>query len=109
MTSPITGPYDQNDPYNKWYQKNKKIFTLDLLIGNEDFLGKNLSVKMIQALILQHYKEADYFLIDPAKENKKAIYVYQKAGFEILEEFIPEFDPILHIMMRLEVKHLLQF
>ncbi len=107
MTSPITGPYNQTNDYNKWYVEGKQTFTLDLLIGPLEFLGKGLSHKMIQALILNQFSDADYFIIDPAKDNLKAIHVYEKAGFKKIDEFFPSFDPIkCHIMMRMAVKDL---
>jgi len=40
ITSPVTGPYNENDDYNKWYVDGSKTYTLDLLIGEKDFLGK---------------------------------------------------------------------
>lgn len=107
MTSPITGPYDQTDDYNKWYVEGKQTFTLDLLIGPEEFLGKGLSYNMIQSLIFNQFSDADYFIIDPAKDNPKAIHVYEKAGFKKVGEFFPSFDPTkCHVMMRMAVKDL---
>lgn len=106
MTSPIVGPYDPNDDYNKWYVEGKKTFTLDLLIGPKEFLGKRLAHRMIQQFILNQFSNADYFIIDPAQSNPKAIHVYEKAGFKKVGEFYPAYDPIPHLMMRLEVNEL---
>ena len=41
MTSPVAGLYDENDEYNKWHVDSSKTYTLDLLIGEKDFLGKD--------------------------------------------------------------------
>lgn len=106
MTSPIEGPYDPNDNYNKWYENGKQTFTLDLLIGEKQFLGKGLSHLMIQQFILKQYHDADFFIIDPEVANSKAIHVYEKAGFKKVEEFRPAFNPKPHLMMRLAVKEL---
>ncbi|MCW5589130.1 MAG: GNAT family N-acetyltransferase [Legionellales bacterium] len=106
MTSPVMGPYDSKDDVNKWYIEGKKIVTLDLLIGPKEFIGKGLAHKMIQAFILDKFVDADFFLIDPALSNPKAIHVYEKAGFKKLTEFCPAYDPVPHLMMRLEVKEL---
>ena len=43
MTSPIDGPYDPDDDYHQWFIDGKKTYTLDLLIGEKEFLGKGLA------------------------------------------------------------------
>ncbi len=101
MTSPVVGPYNPSDDYNKWYVEGKQTFTLDLLIGPKCFLGKGLAHKMIQEFIINKFSHADYFIIDPAKSNRKAIHVYEKVGFKKVDEFCPSYDPIPHLMMRL--------
>lgn len=106
MTSPVDGPYDENDDYNKWYVDGSQTFTLDLLIGEKIFLGKGLAHVMIQQFILDQYADADYFIIDPEAENTKAIHVYEKAGFKKVAELCPAFYPKPHIMMRLIVDEL---
>lgn len=106
MTSPVNGPYDENDDYNKWYVDGTKTFTLDLLIGEKNFLGKGFAHLMIQHFILDQYTDADYFIIDPETANTKAIRVYEKSGFKKVGEICPAFNPKPHIMMRLEVDKL---
>jgi len=103
MTSPVEGPYDEKDDYDKWYVEGKSTYTLDLLIGPEKFIGKGLAHRMIQEFILDKFSDADFFIIDPGKTNKKAIHVYEKSGFKTVGEFCPAYDPIPHLMMRLEV------
>lgn len=100
MTSPITGPYEESDPYNKWFKEGERIITLDLLIGEETYLGKKLSHQMIEAFIDEHYRDHTKILIDPAENNPKAIHVYEKAGFIKQARFMPDFDPTTpHWMM----------
>jgi aminoglycoside 6'-N-acetyltransferase len=106
ITSPITGPYDPKDNYNKWYIDGKKTFTLDILIGEKSFLGKGLAHVMIKKFILEQYPDADFFIIDPEVVNTKAIHVYEKVGFKKIEQFYPAFNPKPHIMMRIEVNKL---
>ncbi len=106
MTSLIEGPYDENDDYEKWYREGEKTYTLDLLIGEKSYLGQGLAVPMIQHFILDKFADANYFIIDPAKKNKKAYHVYEKAGFQFQEEFCPSHDPIPHMMMRLAIADL---
>ena len=106
MTTPVTRPYDPNSAYDKWYIDGKNTFTLDILIGPEKFLGKGLASRMIQEFIKTQFAEADFFLIDPAQNNPKAIHVYEKAGFIKVGEFFPAFDPkVLHVMMRAMLKN----
>ena len=100
MTSPVTGPYDTSHDYNCWYEDGKRIFTLDMLIGDVNFLGRCLAQPMIEQFIEAEYSDADFFLIDPECANERAIHVYRKAGFEPLAEFIPDFNPKPHLMMR---------
>lgn len=106
MTSPIEGPYDANDDYNKWFVAGKSTFTLDLLIGPKEFLGRGLAHRMIQEFIQNQFAHADFFMIDPGQSNQKAIHVYEKAGFKKVGEFCPSYDPVPHFMMRLAVQDL---
>ncbi|MCF6766345.1 acetyltransferase [Thiotrichales bacterium 19S3-7] len=106
MTSPITGPYDANDDYNRWYDDGKNSYTLDLLIGEAAFLGKGLADKMIRSFIVSQSVNADIYLIDPEAINTKAIHVYEKVGFKKIGEFYPAFNQKRHIMMRLFVEDL---
>lgn len=104
MTTPIVGPYDPKDAYNQWHIANKKTFTLDILIGAKEFLGKGLAADMIRKFILAEYASADFFLIDPEASNHKAIHVYEKVGFKKVGEFYPTNNTALHCMMRLGVR-----
>jgi len=106
MTSLVDGPFDSNDNYNKWYIDDKQTYTMDLLIGELDFLGKGLADIMIQSFILDQYSDVDFFIIDPETENSKAIHVYKKAGFKKVEGFRPDFNPKPHTMMRMAVQDL---
>ncbi len=104
MTSLVGGPYDSQDAYNKWLEDGKKTITLDLLIGEESFLGKGLASQMIQEFLSDNLLQVSTVLIDPESANFKAIHVYEKVGFKKIEEFIPKFNPIPHWMMRLRIK-----
>ncbi|MCR9191294.1 MAG: acetyltransferase [Gammaproteobacteria bacterium] len=91
---------------HEYFMKDASTMTLDLLIGEEAFLGKGLAVAMTQELILDKFSDTDYVLIDPSASNPKAIHVYEKAGFKKIADFIPSYDPIPHLMMRLTVQDL---
>lgn len=106
MTSPIEGPYDPVHINKKWYIEGEPTFALDLLIGPEKYLGKGLAHKMIQNFILDKFSNASFFITDPAKNNHKAIHIYEKAGFKAVDDVIPNYDPIPHVMMRLDINEL---
>lgn len=99
---------DENNIYGKWREKEGKTYTLDLLIGEEEFLGKGLSHLMIKKFIHDQFLAATAFLIDPETRNTKAIHVYEKAGFIKAEEFRPgsgQFATGLpHVLMKLNLK-----
>jgi RimJ/RimL family protein N-acetyltransferase len=101
----MTSPIEKDQEYAI---KNASTITLDLLIGEEAFLGKGLAVEMIQSFILDKFSNTDYFLMDPSASNTKAIHIYEKVGFKKIADFIPTYDPVPHIMMRLAVNNLIQ-
>lgn len=106
MTSLVEGPLNTNDPIDKWYEEGKVSITLDLLIGEEEYLGRGLGHRMIQEFLLDKFPHTSKVLIDPAVTNTKAIHVYEKAGFEKIEQFTPAHDPKLHYMMHLKMDDL---
>lgn len=88
----------------KWREKEGKTYSLDLLIGEDAFLGQGMSHLLIQKFIKDKFSHATAFLIDPELRNLHAIHVYEKAGFNIVEEFKGEhgeFAGIPHVMMKL--------
>jgi RimJ/RimL family protein N-acetyltransferase len=77
---------------------------LDLFICNRNYLGKGLSVPLIHQFLLTHFNHISKVTIDPEKTNTKAVHVYQKAGFHIVEEFIAPWHPVPHFKMELDMK-----
>lgn len=107
MTSRIDGPYNSNDPYSKWYEDGKETITLDLLIGEEDYLGKGLASRMIQEFLLDKFSHISKVMIDPEEDNPRAIRVYEKAGFRKIEKFAQTHDdPKPCWMMHMEIEEL---
>jgi RimJ/RimL family protein N-acetyltransferase len=104
MVSTVTDDQaeNQNDPLAKWVEFNKKMITLDLLIGEEEHLGKGLATPMIQQFLADHYADADIVFIDPECANTKAIHVYEKAGFKKIEQFVASWHPVPHWLMQLK-------
>ena len=101
----ITSSIDKSsDEISRWCEEEGSAITLDLLIGDLDYLGKGLSTRVIQEFLLSQFPNVTEVLIDPEATNTRAVHVYQKAGFKILGEFIPSHSPHLHYMMRLNTK-----
>lgn len=101
ITSEVEKP---SDPLASWCSEEGRAITLDMLIGEEDYLGKGYSVRLIQEFLNAEFPDADQVLIDPEATNARAIHVYKKAGFVPLGEFVPSHSPNLHLMMRLDRK-----
>jgi aminoglycoside phosphotransferase (APT) family kinase protein len=81
--------------------------TLDLFICDLNYLGKGIAVPMIREFLTTHFSNVKRILIDPEATNKRAIHVYQKAGFKIIGEFIASWHPVPHYQMELYMKDLL--
>ncbi|MCB1149207.1 MAG: GNAT family N-acetyltransferase [Chlamydiia bacterium] len=76
--------------------------TLDLFIGDTNYLGRGLAVPMIHKFLLDLFPNKKRVFIDPEATNKRAIHVYEKAGFKFLHEFIAPWHPVPHHQMVLE-------
>jgi len=101
--------YDQDIPFAFLITspEGKDAVTLDLFICNLNYLGKNLSVPLIQEFLVTHFPHVKRVLIDPEATNTRAIHVYQKVGFKITGEFIASWHPVPHYQMELKMKDLL--
>lgn len=106
MTTLIEGPHSSEDGINKWYEEGKTTILIDLLIGEEKYLGKGLAARMIREFLLDKCSHVSKALIDPEVTNKKAIHVYEKAGFKKVEHFEPKYYPVPHWMMILDMDQL---
>ena len=92
--------------WSKLREKKGKTYSMDMLIGDEAFLGKGMSHLLIKKFIAEHFQHAAAFLIDPELRNIHAIHVYEKAGFVIVDQFRGEhgrYAGIPHIMMKLKL------
>ena len=102
--------YDGDIPfaYLLTSEKRKDAITLDLFICDLNYLGKGLSVRMIQEFLISQFPNVKEVFIDPEAKNTRAIHVYQKVGFRIVGEFIAKWHPVPHYDMRLNMKELIQ-
>lgn len=104
ITSSVDKPEDE---LAHWCSEEGDAITLDMLIGDNNYLGKGLSHILIQEFLVSQFPQAAEVLIDPEATNSHAIHVYKKVGFTILDEFIPSHSPHPHYMMRLDMKKLM--
>lgn len=103
--------YDQQTPfaYLLTSDKDDDAVTLDLFICDLNYLGKGLSVQMIQEFLVGQFPDKKTVLIDPEATNARAIHVYEKAGFRIIGEFIASWHPVPHYQMEASMKDLKGF
>ena len=106
ITSTVSKPDDELTP---WCVEDGDAITLDMLIGDTNYLGNGLSHILIKEFLISQFPQVNEVLIDPEATNSHAIHIYKKVGFTILGEFIPSHSPHPHYMMRLEMKNLIGF
>ena len=95
------------DEYAKYSESGGLAITLDIFIGDTEYLGKGLADIIIKEFLLSQFSDVSEIFIDPEKSNKKAIHVYQKTGFRIVGEFIAAWHPVPHYIMKLDMQNLL--
>ena len=93
--------------YIPFLEPDRATYTLDFFIGNENFLGIGFAVPTL--ILFRDYlgKCGDAFLIDPECDNVKAIHVYEKAGFKIVNQYEAlegEFKGKKHFLMKWVMK-----
>lgn len=71
------------------YPKTSEIvYGMDQFIGEVDYWNKGIGTKYIKMIFsfLKEKRNANAVILDPHKNNKRAIKAYQKAGFRIIED-----------------------
>lgn len=81
--------------------------SLDLFICDLKYLGKGLGVQLIREFLLSQCTDKKMIYIDPEATNTRAIHVYEKVGFRIIDEFVAKWHPVPHYKMRLSMSELL--
>lgn len=76
---------DLSETHRANMSKTGHTVSLDFGIGNKEYLGRGLGASTLLAFI-RFYTDridvrADTFFIDPDENNRRAIHVYNKAGF----------------------------
>ena len=82
-----------------------EAWTLDVLIGPPEYVGRGIAAQMLESFLshIQYQNRAlRTVLIDPEANNSRAIHVYEKAGFQLVSEFVPSdgaFQGKPHVLM----------
>lgn len=95
-----------DDQYAKYSEMNGLAITLDIFIGDAKYLGKGLASIVIKEFLLSQFSNVSEVFIDPEQKNARAIHVYKKVGFHIIDEFIAMWHPTPHYIMKLNMKYL---
>jgi RimJ/RimL family protein N-acetyltransferase len=92
MTSEMLVSPDLPEYYLDCLSKTGKTYSIDFMIGNKNYVGKGLGAPTLEAFM--KYIRAnvdntiDRFMIDPEEDNTRAKHVYEKAGFQLISEFV---------------------
>lgn len=74
-------------------ETNDKIYAMDQFIGEPNYWNQGIGSAYIKMMCMYLKKErgAEVVLLDPHKDNLRAVRAYQKAGFKIIAE-LPEHE-----------------
>lgn len=98
MTSNAAEGTPPTDLFYPWLETDGLTMTIDFMFGKEAFL-----VKRLAAFLSKDNVKA--LLIDPAVNNARAIHVYQKVGFKIVDKFVRAsgyFAGVEHYLMKIK-------
>ncbi len=85
--------YDElYDDYH-YPRSNEIVYGMDQFIGEPNFWSKGIGTKYTKMVFdfLKKERNVDAVILDPHQDNKRAIRMYQKAGFRIIEN-LPEHE-----------------
>ena len=85
--------YDELYEEYHYPQNEETVFATDQFIGEPEYWSKGIGTKYMQTVInlLKTEQNADAVIVDPHKNNPRAIRAYEKAGFKIIGE-LPEHE-----------------
>lgn len=74
-------------------ETDEKVFAMDQFIGEPEYWNKGIGTEYCKVACRYLHEEmgADRVILDPRKNNPRAIRAYQKAGFELIKE-LPEHE-----------------
>ena len=75
------------DEYN-YHKSDEKIYAMDQFIGEPEYWNMGIGAEYCRVVCqyLRTEMAADAVILDPRKNNPRAIRAYQKAGFKIIKE-----------------------
>lgn len=85
--------YDElYDDYH-YPRSNEIVYGMDQFIGEVEYWSKGIGTKYTKMIFdfLKKERKADAVILDPHQDNPRAIRMYQKAGFRIIED-LPEHE-----------------
>lgn len=94
------------DAYAKYSELDGLAITLDIFIGDTEYVGKGLASTVIKEFLLSQFSDISEVFIDPEQSNARAAHVYQNVGFCIVGEFIAPWHPVPHHIMKLDMKNM---
>lgn len=74
---------ESKDPLAKFCPPHKETYGVDFFTGEKDFIGKKLSVPLLQAFahfLVEKHPNCQALLFDPSENNPRAIHIYSKLG-----------------------------
>ena len=80
------------DEYD-YLDKGQTVFAMDQFIGEPEYWNRGIGTSFLKLMAdyLKEQKSADRILLDPHKNNFRAIRAYEKAGFRIIRS-LPEHE-----------------
>ena len=87
--------YDELYTDYHYPKSDEVVYGIDLFIGEPKYWSKGIGTKYIQMIFdfLKKERNANAVILDPHKNNPRAIRAYQKSGFRIIED-LPESETI---------------
>ncbi len=73
-----------------YYKTENVVYAMDQFIGEPEYWSKGIGTKYINQIcsFLKQNCKADMVIMDPHKNNDRAIRAYQKCGFKIIKELL---------------------
>ena len=89
LTTPISHDKDRPDNFKKLYDDNDTLY-IDEVLVDENFRGQGLGKKLMQHFEEHLDERIKNVLLRVWKENKPAVALYEKMGFQICGEITQE-------------------
>lgn len=85
--------YDELYEDYQYPRSNEIVYGMDQFIGEVDYWSKGIGTKYTRMIFdfLKEERNVDAVILDPHQDNPRAIRMYQKAGFRIIED-LPEHE-----------------